>query len=107
MLGDPGCGGVGGDAGEVHATGAVFDDDEQVEASEEDGVDVGEVDRADRVGLRGEELSPGRAGPRGSGIDAGGPQDVPDGRGGDPVAESDELTVDAAVPPGRILLRHP
>ena len=64
LLGDPGPGGVGGDPGEVHPAGAVLDHDEQVEAAEEDGVDVGEVDREDRVGLRGQELSPGRAGPQ-------------------------------------------
>jgi hypothetical protein len=33
-------------------------------------IDVGEADREDRVGLRGEELSPGRPGPSRSGIDA-------------------------------------
>jgi len=30
-------------------------------------------------------------------------QDLPDGGGADPVAESGELTVDAPIPPGRIL----
>jgi hypothetical protein len=33
----------------VHATGAVLDHHQEVEAAEEDGVDVGEVDREDRV----------------------------------------------------------
>ena len=51
LLGDPGPGGVGGDPGEVHAATAVLDHDENVEAAQEDGVDVGEVDREDRVGL--------------------------------------------------------
>jgi hypothetical protein len=46
----------------VYAAGAVFDHDQHVEAAQQDGVDMGEVDREDRVGLRGEELSPGRAG---------------------------------------------
>jgi hypothetical protein len=41
---------------------------ERVEAAEEDGVDVGEVDGEDRVGLRGEELCPGRPGSAGCGI---------------------------------------
>jgi hypothetical protein len=53
---------VGGDPGEVHAAAAVLDHDQDVEAAEEDGVDVGEVDREDRVGLGGEELAPGRSG---------------------------------------------
>ena len=34
-------------------------------------------------------------------------QDLPDGGGGDPVAESDELTLDASVAPGRVLPGHP
>jgi hypothetical protein len=32
-------------------------------AAQEHGVDVGEVDREDRVGLRDEKLAPGRTGP--------------------------------------------
>jgi hypothetical protein len=52
-----------GDPGDVHAAAAVFDHDEYVEAAQEEGVDVGEVDREDRVGLRGQELSPGRPAP--------------------------------------------
>ena len=40
---------------------AVLDHHEHIEAAQEDRVDVGEVDREDRVGLGGEELSPGRA----------------------------------------------
>ena len=63
LLGDPGAGGVGGDPGEVHTAAAVLDHDEDVEAAEEDGVDVGEVDREDGVGLCRQELSSGRARP--------------------------------------------
>jgi hypothetical protein len=58
---------VGGDPGEVHVAAAVLDHDEDVEAAQEDGVDVGEVDGEDRVGLRGQERSPGRTGRRGAG----------------------------------------
>ena len=58
LLGDAGPGGVGGDPGDVHAAAVVFDHDEDVEAAQEDGVDVGEVDGEDGVGLRGQELSP-------------------------------------------------
>jgi hypothetical protein len=56
-------GGVGGDPSKVYPAGGVLDDDEEIEAAQEDGVDQGEVDRDDRVSLRGEELSPGCAGP--------------------------------------------
>jgi len=72
-------GGVSGDSGEVHAATVVLDYEEDVEAPQEDGVDVGEVDGEDRVCLRGEELSPGRTGPSGRGIESGALQDSPDG----------------------------
>jgi hypothetical protein len=46
---------MGGDPGDMHAAAAVFDHDEDVEAAQEDGVDVGEVGREDRVGLCGQD----------------------------------------------------
>src|SRR6476646_784924 len=60
-----GSGRVGGDPGDVHVATAVLDNHENVEAAQEDRVDVGEVHGEDRVGLRGQELSPGR--PRAAG----------------------------------------
>jgi hypothetical protein len=59
-----------GDPGDVSAAAAVLDHDEDVEAAQEDGVDVGEIDREDRVGLRGQELPPGRSGPSGCRIES-------------------------------------
>ena len=53
---------MGGDPGDVHAAAAVLDHHQDIETAQEDRVDVREVDREDRVGLRGEELSPGRSG---------------------------------------------
>ena len=70
LLGDPGPGGVCGDPGQVHAATLVLDHDEDVEAAQEHGVDVGEGDREDRVGLGGQELSPGRPPPSRRGIEA-------------------------------------
>ena len=67
LLGYPSPGRAGGDPGEVHATATVLDHHEYVQAAEQDGVDVGEVDRKDPMGRRGEELSPGRAGRLGAG----------------------------------------
>ena len=55
------------------------------------------------LGLRPEELRPGRAGPPRRGVDPGGVQDFPDGRGADLVAESGEFAVDAAVAPAGVL----
>jgi len=71
LLGDPGPGGVGGDPGDVYAAAVMLDGDEDVEAAQQDSVDVGEVDREDGMGLRGQELSPGRTGPPGRGIESG------------------------------------
>jgi hypothetical protein len=55
---------------------------------------VGEVDREDRLGLCGEELSPGRAGPSRGRVEASALEDRPYRGGGDLVAESDELALD-------------
>jgi hypothetical protein len=41
---------VGGDPGEVHAAAVVLDHEEDVEAPQQDGVDVGEVNGKDAVG---------------------------------------------------------
>jgi hypothetical protein len=65
LLGDPGPGGVGGDPGEVHAAAVVLDHDEDVEAAQEDGVDMGEIDGEDGAGLGGQKLSPRRPGSAG------------------------------------------
>jgi hypothetical protein len=52
---------VSGDPDDVHVATGVLDHHQDVEAAQEDGVDVGEVDREDRVRLCGEELPPGRS----------------------------------------------
>jgi hypothetical protein len=49
----------------IHVAAAVLDHDEHVEPVQEDGIDVGEVDREDRVGLRGRncrQVGPDRSG---------------------------------------------
>ena len=97
LLGHPGAGWVGGDPGDVHAATLVLDHDEDVEAAQEDGVDVGEVDREDRMSLGGEELSPGRTGPSRRWIEPRARQDRPDGRGGYRMAEADQLALNASV----------
>jgi hypothetical protein len=57
---------MGGDSGDVRPA-AVPDQYQDVKPAQEDDVDVGEVDRDDRVGMRDEELSLGRSGRRGPG----------------------------------------
>jgi hypothetical protein len=52
---------VGGDAGQVHAAGAVLDEEQDVQAAQEHRVDVEEVGGEDRGGLPGQERAPGPA----------------------------------------------
>jgi hypothetical protein len=58
------------DAGQVNAPGGVLDDDQGVDAPQEHGVHVHEVDCQDAAGLGGQELLPGRAGAAGRGYRA-------------------------------------
>jgi hypothetical protein len=59
LLGDPWASRVLGEAEEVHASGGVFDAEEHVDALEQNGVEVQEVDGENAVGLIEEELAPG------------------------------------------------
>lgn len=93
LLSGPRGGGVGGDVGEVEAPGAVFDEDQGMEALEEDGVDVEEVGRDDAVGLGGEELVPGRPQALWGGVDAGGVKDFPNRGRGNRVAQAGEFAL--------------
>ena len=79
LLGDPGPGRMVSDPGDVHAAAPVLDHDQDVETPQEEGVDVGEVDREDRLGLGGQELLPGRRGPSWSGVETRGLENRPHG----------------------------
>jgi len=83
----PRAAGVGGDAGQVNPASAVLDHDQRADAPQQHGVHADEVDRDDAASRGGQELLPGRARTAGRGIDPGIMQDLPDGGGGDPVAE--------------------
>ena len=82
----------------MNAAGAVLDDDQGAEAPQQHGVHVDEIDREDAVGVRGEELLPGRACAAGRGVDPRSIQDLPHRGSCDPVAELDEFTLHAPVP---------
>jgi hypothetical protein len=58
------------------------------------------------LGLGGQELLPRWPGAARGGVDPGLVQDVPDGRGGDLVAEAGKFTVDASVAPPGIFRGH-
>jgi hypothetical protein len=63
QLREPGSGWMSGDAEDVHAAGGVLDDEERVEPVQRDRVEVEQVAGHDGLGLRVEELGPGRLGP--------------------------------------------
>ena len=67
---------MSGDPREVYAAAALYHY-QHVKAAQEDRVNVGEVDREDRAGLRGQELSPARPGASRSRIEAGFLEDRP------------------------------
>jgi hypothetical protein len=59
------------DTGEVNAAGAVLDDDQGVDAPEQHGIHMDEIDRKNPAGLRGQDLLPGRPFAAGCGADPG------------------------------------
>jgi hypothetical protein len=61
LLHGPLAGGMCGDASEVHPTGAMLDEDQDVQSLQQDRIDMQEVDREDPGGLGVQELLPGRA----------------------------------------------
>ncbi len=69
-LGAPGAGEITGDAGEVHAAGGVFDEEQDVELAGSDGVDDEGVTGDDPLCLAGQELGPGRPGASWGRVDA-------------------------------------
>jgi hypothetical protein len=105
LLDRPVTGGVGGDAADVHAAGAVLDEHQDVQPVQGDGIDVEEVDGEDPGGLRVQELPPGRAVPARRGVDACGADDLVDRGRRDRDAELGQLAVNAPVTPQRVLLR--
>ena len=76
-LSHPRAGGVGGDPGQVHAGGAMLDDEQHVQAAQEHGIDVEEVRSGNRLCLPGQERTPGLPGAPGGGIDARVLEDLP------------------------------
>jgi len=99
LLGQPGSGRVRGDAQNVYPAGGVLDDEERVQPVQADRVEMEQVARDDRLGLRVEELRPGRPGSPRRWVDARRVKDFSHGGGADLVAASDEFAVHAPIPP--------
>ena len=58
LLGQPGSGGMCGDAEDVYAAGGVLDGEEDIQPAQGDGVEVKRVAGQDRVRLRAQEFGP-------------------------------------------------
>jgi hypothetical protein len=101
LLGSPGAVRMGGDSEDVDVSGADFDDKEAVQAPEcHRAVHVEEVGGADGRGLGVQELPPCRVGvPLRRWRNPQGLEDAADRGGADPVAEFEQLTLDALVTP--------
>jgi hypothetical protein len=85
---------VGGDAQQPGPAAGEFDDEQDVEAAQQHGLDIGEVTGQDAFGLGAQELPPALRCSSGSRVDAGPAQDEPDRGRCQPVAEPDQLAVD-------------
>jgi hypothetical protein len=109
LLGRPTPVGMPGHAQDVQVAGADLENEQDIEPPQCHGaVDVEEVDSQRARRLRAQELPPAGVGvPQrrrwGSG-DGAGPAD---GRGADAMAEFEQLALDPAVAPARVLARHP
>jgi hypothetical protein len=68
---------------------------------------VEEVHRQQPGRLRAQEVPPTGVAAAGRGSQARTGQDAPDGAGTDPVPQPEQLTLDAPVPPARVLAGHP
>jgi hypothetical protein len=83
----------------VHPAGAVLDEHQDVQPSQQHGVHVQKVDRDDPGGLGVQELTPGRTRTARRRIDARSTQDLPHRGRRDRHAELRQLAVDPAVSP--------
>ena len=84
LLGQPGAGGVGGDAEDVYPAGAVLDDEERVQPVQGDGVEVNRSHA--RIACAGpQEFGPGGSGSPRRWVDAGAVQDESRRRRGAPI----------------------
>src|SRR6266545_2265068 len=106
LLHDPGAVGIGGDAGEIHATPRQLDEEEHVEPAQPERLDREEVTLDHRGRLLAQELSPADARSPRRGFDPVAVENVPNAacRQGHP--ERDQLALDALVPPARVLRRQ-
>src|SRR6266511_1451005 len=106
LLHDPSPVGMGGDAGEIHATPRQLDEKEHVEAAQPKRLDREEVTLKDHGRLLTQELPPAHARASRCGLDAMTLEHVPDATRREPDPEPDQFAMDALVSPTRVLRRQ-
>ena len=103
----PGHRGVRGDAEDVDPSVGDFNDEQDVEAAQPDGVEMEEVGGQQPGCLGSQECAPLGVYPARRRAQVRGGQDPADGAGADVVSEAGELSLDAAVSPARVLPCQP
>ncbi len=103
-LGGPGSSRVRGDPTEMHTTRTDLDEEQHMEPAERRGVDAREVGRDDALRLGSDELRPRGSRPFWGRVDPRSPQDRPDRRRGDPIADAAQLAMHTPVTPGWVLV---
>jgi hypothetical protein len=103
LLDHPGTGRMVGAAGQVHATAADLDEEQDVQPGQPDGVDDEEVGSEQMVGVLADELAPGPLAASGCRRQAMAAEYLADGQVGPPVAELEQLTLDASIAPAGVL----
>src|ERR1035437_4291352 len=107
LLGGPFPGGVQGDAEDADAPGRVRDHGQDVSPGTAGQVNREEVAGQDRLGLRAQELRPGRPGPPRRGAGAAGLEDLPYGRRRNSHSQAGQFPMDPAVAPFGVLPGQP
>src|SRR4051794_32470977 len=107
LLGYPAAVRVGGDPGEAHAAGRELDEEQDVEALQEQGIDAEEIALEDARRLLSEEPGPARLQTPRCWLDSLVLQDRPHRARRKLDTEPDQLALDPPVAPTRILARKP
>jgi hypothetical protein len=95
---------VSGDTGQPHPTGTDLDEEQDVQTTQQHGVDAEEVTSDDASRLGPDEGSPRRDRAPWCRVDAMGSQDTADRAGRDPTAEKRQLALDPLVAPSRVVV---
>src|SRR5206468_7498880 len=103
LLSHPGTVGMGGAVGVENAAAGDLQEDQDVESPQQHGVDGEEVAGQNRSGVGGEKLGPSRAIAARCRRQAMATKDAADGSGRDSMSELEQLALDAAVAPTRVL----